>query len=229
MQTRHLELGDHLTALAQEVRGKREHSRLTILATAARMASTVDFLEFRVPDLCKMCGISRATFYLHFSTKDDLFVELMRQLTTLESSLTPSFENCADIEAAVDLAADWYVDVHLANAALFINLTYLQRTNPAITDSWMLRTRQLHSALFGELQRFEQFRALDKSMVNFVLEFFAGGMNSLVSHYRNRPPHNPYVPAEISDAKRAISLTFYRALFGSDPKPRDGVKAKASL
>lgn len=223
MRIRYLELSEHLEALAQEIGNKRsaEHSRLLILAAAARLTGKVDHLEFRVPDVCNMCGISRATFYLHFSAKEDLFVELMQHLTELECSLTPSLADCADMATAIDRVVDWYMDVHLANASLFTDLTYLQRTNSAVAESWMRRARRLHVALFHELQRFKLFLALDKTEADFVLEFYGRAMNTLVSQFHDRTLlRSPYVPTELSVAKRAVSKAFYRALFGSDPKSR---------
>lgn len=229
MRTRYLELGEHLEALAQEVENKRsaEHSRLLILAAAARLTDKVDVPEFKVPDVCDMCGISRATFYLHFSAKEDLFVELMQHLTELECSLTPSLADCPDVATAIERLVDWYMDVHLANASLFTNLTYLQRTNAAVAESWTRRARKLHVALFDELERFEQFVALDKKEADFVLEFIGRAMNTLTSQFAARSLlRSPYVPTELSTAKRAVAKTFYRALFGADPAPRAKTRRK---
>lgn len=221
MRTRYIELGEHLDALAQDIGNKRsaEHSRLQILAAAARLADKVDVPEFRVPDVCAMCGISRATFYLHFSAREDLFVELMQHLTELECGLTPSLADCPDMATAIERVVDWYMDVHLANASLFTNLTYLQRTNAAVAASWTRRARRLHVALFDELKRFDQFVALDKKEADFVLEFLGRAMNTLISQFHARSLlRSPYMPTELSAAKRAVARTFYRALFGCDPR-----------
>lgn len=231
MRTRYLELSEHLEALAGEIENKRsaEHSRLLILAAASRLAGKVDYPEFRVPDVCRMCDISRATFYLHFTAKEDLFVELMQHLTELECSLTPSFSDCPDIATAIDSVVDWYMDVHLANASLFANLTYLQRTNEAISDSWRERGRRLHDALIVELERFKEFTNLDKTEANFVLELIGIGMNVLVNSLSMPPPRNRYLPADVSATKRAVSKVFFRALFGAEPKKRPVRKANVAL
>lgn len=220
MRTGYLELGEHLDALAQAIENKRsaEHSRLSILAAAAHLAERVDVHNFRVPDVCELCGISRATFYLHFSAREDLFVELMRHLTELECGLTPKLDDCPDTGTAIERLVDWYMDVHLANASLFTNLTYLQRTNEAVAASWKERARRLHEALFDELQRFDDFLALDKFEADFVLEFLGRAMNTLTSQFHDRSLlRSPYVPADLPQAKRAVAKTFYRALFGRDP------------
>jgi len=220
-EKRYLALSEHLTARARLVDNKRsaEHSRLLILAAASRMAGTRDFLEIRVPDLCKACAISRATFYLHFEGRDELFAELMRQLTALESSLTPSLADCPDVVSGVEAIVDWYIDVHLANASLFQNLTFLRRTNRAINESWLDRARILHRAVTDELNRFEEFRALDPAEANFALEFLAGGINSVISRVNTKLPRNPFVPAELAELKTAVTRLFHRGLLGGDPRP----------
>lgn len=220
MTARYDGLSRHLSALAQAIANKRsaEHSRLTILAAAARMAGTHDFPEMRVPDICKACEISRATFYLHFEGRDQLFTELMRQLTALESSLTPDLSGCPDVAAGIQAIVEWYIDVHLANASLFQNLTFLRRTNREINESWLHRARILHEAVSEQLSRFPQFRALSPGHTAFVLEFFGGGMNSVISRANRPVPRNPYVPGELAEIKAAVTRLFYRALFGSDPE-----------
>ncbi|MFO1393371.1 MAG: TetR/AcrR family transcriptional regulator [Steroidobacteraceae bacterium] len=216
--TRYAGLSEHLTARAAAVGNKRsaEHSRLLILVAAARMAGTRDFLEIRVPDVCRACSISRATFYLHFDGRDALFAELMRQLTALEKSLTPSLAGCADVVTGVKTVVDWYIDVHLANASLFQNLTFLRRTNQEINESWLERARVLHRAVADELNRFPEFRALPPSESDFVLEFFGGGMNSVISRVNTKLPRNPFVPAELDAVKASVARLLHRSLFGID-------------
>jgi len=228
-KTRYLELSEHLAAAAQEIENKRsaEHSRLLILAAGAQLAGKVDVPGFRIPDVCAMCGISRATFYLHFSAKEDLFVELMQHLTELECSLTPSLADCTDVAAGLERIVDWYLNLHMANASLFANLTYLNRSNAAISESWRQRAKRLHVALFAELERFDQIRVLDKVEANFVLEFFGRAMNSLVNQFGPTAVlKNPYLPTDVAVAKRAVSKAFYRSFFGFDPKPANLARLK---
>ncbi len=233
MTPRYHGLSFHLQALARDIPNKRsaEHSRLTILAAAARMAGTQDFPEMTVPDICQACGISRATFYLHFDGRDSLFAELMRQLTALESSLTPSLAACPDVAAGIRAIVDWYIDVHLANASLFHNLTFLRRTNLEINESWLERARILHRAVADELKRFPECRALPHEHADFVLEFFGGGMNSVVSRVNTKLPRNPYVPTDLAKVKASVARLLYRSLFGADaavpvPAPRRRVRAR---
>ena len=226
MTTRYHGLSFHLVAQADGIPNKRsaEHSRLTILAAAARMAGTQDLPEIRVPDICETCDISRATFYLHFDGRDSLFAELMRQLTAFECHLTPSLASCPDVAAGIFAIVDWYIDVHLANSSLFHNLTFLRRTNREINESWLERARVLHRAVAQELNRFPEYRALPQEHVDFVLEFFGGGMNSVVSRVNTKLPHNPYVPADLTAVKSSVARLLHRSLFGADasvsPTPR---------
>lgn len=214
MAQRYRGLSEHIQAAMRRVENKRsaEHSRLAILASAARMANTHHFAELKVPEICRACGISRATFYLHFDGLDALYAELMRQLTALESSLTPDLKGCPDFAEGVGAIVDWYVDIHLANAALFDQLTFLRRSNPGINRPWLERATALHQAVTRELERFVEFHALDRAAAEFVLEFFGAGMNSIVSRISTGHPRNPYLPTELGQLKAAISLMMRHAL-----------------
>ncbi|RIK93230.1 MAG: hypothetical protein DCC73_09890 [Proteobacteria bacterium] len=220
MEQKYYKLSEYLLAHAENVANKRsaEHTRLVILATTARLLGKLDYHEIRVPDLCRSCEISRATFYLHFPTRDDLFVDLMRYLTELESSLTPSLETCADVSEGIARVVDWYIEVHLANTSLFLNLTFMRRTNLAINELWLTRARVLHRAVIDQLRRFPAFRALDGKAADFVLEFMGGGINNILSRVNTALPRNPYIPDDLSEIKAFISRIFYRSLFARDPE-----------
>lgn len=209
----------HLADVASRLKSRRsaEYARLTIIAETAKLSASHDLTNLKVPQICESCGISRATFYLHFQSRDELFAELMRELTALESANIPSLADCTTIESAIEQIIDWYIDVHLANASLFQNLTFLRRSNRAISDSWLIRAKTLHEAVVRELSRFSEFKKLDPGHANFVLEFVGGGMNSVISRVNTRLPTNPFVPSRLADIKKTVSQLLFRALFGADP------------
>jgi len=180
------------------------------------MAGTRDFVEIPVPDLCRACAISRATFCLHFDRRDELFADLMLELTLFESSLTPSLADCPDFASGVRAIVDRYIDLRLANASLFQTLTFLRRTNRVINESWLDCARILHRGVTKELSRYGEFRALDQAQAHFALEFLAGGMDGVISRVNTKLPRSPFVPEQLDDLKSAVAVLFHRRLVGRD-------------
>lgn len=212
-----LPLSMHLTDRAASLNSRRsaEHGRLVILAETAKLATDLDLVTIKVPQICDASGISRATFYLHFRGRDELFADLMQELTDLECASVPDLTGCGSIKDAVTAIVDWYIEVHLANASLFQNLTFLRRSNRAISDCWLSRAKILHEAVVRELSKFPEFQTLSSEHANFVLEFVGGGMNGIISRVNTRLPANPFVPSDIIVIKSRTADLLFQALFGA--------------
>ena len=82
------------------------------------------YRETTVADIVRCARTSKRTFYDHFSTKEECFVEL---LTANNEELVES------VQAAVDPDADWREQVHQAVAAYVGTI----EANPAVTLSWI--------------------------------------------------------------------------------------------
>ncbi len=210
-------LSEHLALKAKNIANQRsaEHRILLILAATSELVGERDYHEIRIPDICKICSISRATFYLHFQSRDEVFAELMRCLVELETDLSPSVADCPNIAEAIERIVDWYIEVHLANASLFLNLAFLRRTNMDINQSWLKRADILHQRISDNLSIFPEFQALD-SDTDFIVEFMGGGMNGVLTRINSDLPKNPFIPKKLSILKKSVSKIFYRSLLGKD-------------
>ncbi len=82
------------------------------------------YRETTVADIVRCARTSKRTFYDHFSTKEECFVEL---LTANNEELVEA------VQAAVDPDADWREQVHQAVAAYVGTI----EANPAVTLSWI--------------------------------------------------------------------------------------------
>ena len=60
--------------------GHVEATRDRLLSSALAVFGRVGFEDTRVEDICRAAGSSRATFYRHFSGKDDVFDGLLSGL-----------------------------------------------------------------------------------------------------------------------------------------------------
>jgi AcrR family transcriptional regulator len=137
--------------------GKVEHSeryrrqRRDLLSAAGRLAGRKGFEGTRVADIVAEAGLSKSTFYEHFSSKEECFVELHRRTSA------QMLQTAVDA-AEANIAAGSY-DCLLAVIRAFVG--YADR-NP--------RLAEVFRANFGEAQRVVQARREEN--FNRVVHFF---------------------------------------------------------
>lgn len=113
------------------------------------------YRETTVADIVRYARTSKRTFYDHFSTKEDCFVEL----------LTARNEELVDaVRAAVDPDADWQDQVRQAVSAYVDTID----ANPAVTLSWI---RELPA--LGEAARPMQRRGFGR-LAAMIIELSTG-------------------------------------------------------
>jgi AcrR family transcriptional regulator len=69
--------------------GVRERARDQLLDTALRLFVERGYIGVRVEDIAKAAGISRATFYKHFSEREEILAELFARLLGREPVAEP--------------------------------------------------------------------------------------------------------------------------------------------
>ncbi len=67
----------------------RDETRSSIVDAALRLFSEHGYVGVRVEDIAKESGVSRATFYKHFSERDEILAELFTRLLESEVEIVP--------------------------------------------------------------------------------------------------------------------------------------------
>lgn len=96
----------------------RERARDRLLDTALRLFAERGYVAVRVEDIARAAGVSRATFYKHFSEREEILAELFARLLGREPAAPPTGDP-ADAVARVrallqDAAARMVADEQLA-------------------------------------------------------------------------------------------------------------------
>src|SRR5436190_21097129 len=60
--------------------GRFRNQRRELLRAAGKLASTRGYYETRLADIVAEAGVSKTTFYEHFASKEECFVELYRRI-----------------------------------------------------------------------------------------------------------------------------------------------------
>jgi AcrR family transcriptional regulator len=141
-------------------RRRREITSDRIVDAAAQLFSERGYNASPVADLAAAAGISRATFYIHFPTRGDLILALMRRLrpTLLASILR--LDDLPPTAAAVRGWLDELADLWSVHLGIFNALHEALVSEPAVGIEWvdlvtdaatsMRRTVARNAAVVGE-------------------------------------------------------------------------------
>lgn len=69
---------------------RRSRTRDLVLDTALRLFNEHGYLGVRVEDIAKQAGVSRATFYKHFSEREQILSDLFERLLGAGAEMAPS-------------------------------------------------------------------------------------------------------------------------------------------
>src|SRR5580704_8314683 len=79
---------------------RREKTRVDLLEAAERVISRKGYHQTRIADIATEADVGLGTFYLHFKTKNEIFIEL------IEHGAAELRRNLADAKAGIDAPAE---------------------------------------------------------------------------------------------------------------------------
>ncbi len=82
------------------------NTRRSILQAAARLLGEREFESTTVEDICAEAGVGRSTFYLYFSTKDEVLIALARATARGVSNDVDSWINAGSIDESLQIFID---------------------------------------------------------------------------------------------------------------------------
>lgn len=97
-------------ASTRPTRAKGRATRARLVDAGVKVFSRRGFRATRVDDIVKKARTSHGTFYLYFSSKDDLFEQLVTEIAEEFASLTDSLPEIRPTEQSRDALQDWLVE-----------------------------------------------------------------------------------------------------------------------
>lgn len=223
-----LRYSDHLRAKAQRLTGKRgsDNVRLLLLGAAASALEESDYRDLIVADLYKAVGISRATFYLHFSGKDELLGELAKGLSEFELRLMPSL---ADERTAWDglyKLIEWRIEFLHENLFLTEACAALSDSSRMVNETWYASADDRRRRFVNEMCRFSEISKLDREFVHSTIDVISRGITGLLYSLEGRRSNWSSESKRLTreELPNFFSTMIYRALLGSDPETSQVVR-----
>ena len=120
-------------------------TRAALITAARRAFSELGYARTTVADITGRADVSRATFYVYFGSKDDVFRVLTEQLRDefLEAQLARAADRDDPLAVATAAVTD-FVDVYAANLPFITVLEHQALTDPQLRELWLgIRERLL--------------------------------------------------------------------------------------
>lgn len=87
---------------------KGEETRALLLNVSQNLFSRKGYEEVSVEEICRQAGVSKGGFYHHFSSKEELFLELLdRWISKLDEELLNIESQAKTVEEAISLMTDF--------------------------------------------------------------------------------------------------------------------------
>ncbi|MDX1757068.1 MAG: TetR/AcrR family transcriptional regulator [Marinobacter sp.] len=161
------------------------------------------FAEIQVKDLVAQAGIARATFYLHFKSRDELLLDYIDEM--FEGFFAEIEEALAHADLLDEGAAERMFATFSGEKAFSRVLT--QDSVQAILQS---RFRSYLARIVGRVVRENRGFNLSPEQLAYLIEFWAGGSFLLLKTWVERDFQPP--EAEMAQLYAKLTLSSIRAL-----------------
>lgn len=157
-----------------------------ILDSAQRVISQKGFSSARVSDIVADAGVAQGTFYLYFKCKQDIILEIAKQITFAQNSRIEKFEQVGDYITKEEFIAqiydifDSYVHFFEKHAAILRVLATETGNNPSQEPVINAIVSRVHKAFIhffevgrksGFLREFD-YSSISQMAIMAVMQFF---------------------------------------------------------
>lgn len=197
---------------------KNELTKEKLKAGAVRLLEKNGYHDIRISTFCEEAGLAKGTFYLHFTDKEDLVVDVLEEYADLQVKLMPSAEGCEDAYSAFLVLNSWFASTFCENVGLHRSMMQLSETIPRITKIWTHFLKGLSEQYIDEINRWSN-KPLPADMASFATYSLWGMLDqALYAIYAvHRNPDFERVAKSQAFLVEAISLFQYRALYLENP------------
>ena len=191
-------------------------TRAALIAAAGCAFSELGYARTTVADITDRADVSRATFYVYFASKDDVFRVLTEQLR--DEFLEAHWARSADRHDPVGVATATvtnFVDVYAANLPLITVLEHQALTDPQLRALW----HGIRQRLLKRMIRFVQALVADEVARPLAPpDMVAAAASGMAVRFAG------LIAAHPADRDQIMGhlLCLYLQTLGIDPQPRVG-------
>jgi AcrR family transcriptional regulator len=145
-----------------ELTNRGQRSRAALVAAARTVFERDGFQNARITDISKLAGMAHGSFYTYFSSKEEIFQEVIKDLLVeLMGASSPRPDNGDDVVARIERANRLYLEAYQRHARLLRTWDEVATFNDELAA--LLRVGQLQFVARAErtMQKLQREGRLD--------------------------------------------------------------------
>jgi AcrR family transcriptional regulator len=155
--------------MSVRVNGERTNrglrSRAALVAAARTIFERDGFQNARITDISKLAGMAHGSFYTYFSSKEEIFQEVIKDLLVeLMGAGSPRAENGDDVVARIERANRLYLEAYQRHARLLRTWDEVAAFNDDLAALLRLGQLQFVSRAERTLQKLQREGRLDPAI-----------------------------------------------------------------
>lgn len=174
--------------------------RAELLVAARRVFERSGYARATIADITEQAGVSRATFYVYFASKPDVFAVLAQQVRDrflAAQELTGL--NADDPYEVAEATIARYLDAYAENLAFITVLEHQSITDTAMKALWQEIHSRPHRRSARYIQRLVDEGRADPAASADAVARAAGGMAAAFApHLVNNPALRPQIVADLT-------------------------------
>lgn len=209
---------------------KGGRTRINLMLATVETLDDMTYQEMRITDICSGAGVSHGLFYHHFPDKRAITEAVMDAFMDLMITRIGETKDLPEPYAKLFVANHHYIEMYRRNAGVLRVLLSNTEDLPDMKSRISKMTYEWHSRVAATIDEKMAGRKLsenDQLLVGYSL----GGMADelLRQIFVLKTPYlKAYRPVKATcDLTEVLSLLWYRAIFGENPKPKAMQEAKA--
>lgn len=172
---------------------KKENQRIALTKRMLQegllnLLETKDLDKISVTELCRVSGINRATFYNHYSSPEDLLMDLEYRLTDELQQIIGDPQSLEEISRQLEAACTF-----LQQHARYVIILYRCHADMDLADTFSDLNRNFHK----ETLRLKNKTSMDAESIHLVTTFICSGSYHLIREWLVKDIQKS--PKEISD------------------------------
>jgi AcrR family transcriptional regulator len=170
------------SAHGERVTAKGARTREELVAAARRVFERDGYSGARVADIAVEAGVAHGSFYTYFSSKQDVFLAVMRQVGEQfeEAVAPPPAGRGADPYQALDQANRRYLAAYRANSVIWALAEQVATIDPEIHRIRLLGRRRHVDRVASTIRRWQDRGLADRGIDP---ETTAGALVSMISNF----------------------------------------------
>ena len=148
-----------------ELTNRGQRSRAALIAAARTVFERDGFQNARITDISKLAGMAHGSFYTYFSSKEEIFQEVIKDLLVeLMGAGSPRAENGEGVVARIERANRLYLEAYQRHARLLRTWDEVATFNDDLAALLRLGQLQFVSRAERTLQKLQREGRLDPSV-----------------------------------------------------------------